>query len=190
MNIAILFLQCETISFIKYLNKSHHEEDNRKCKQLLLPKEEMDALLKDRMLVEEERVSIVPSFKIHNEEVKPRPMISKRKRDSSVCQIKYNENLVFVSVRRFCMINGSIGIGNVFETLHENIFNDIGTPYIKNISLINGSALLNRFLFKVRKLSVTNAIVTFHNSTMRPYTYKAFCHRLYCIVQPNHFEHH
>ena len=47
------------ISFIKYLNKSHHEEDNRKCKQLLLPKEEMDALLKDRMLVEEERVSIV-----------------------------------------------------------------------------------------------------------------------------------
>ena len=50
----------ETISFIKYLNKSHHEEDNWKCKQLLLPKEEMDALLKDRMLVEEERVSIVP----------------------------------------------------------------------------------------------------------------------------------
>ena len=131
----------EAISFIKYLNKSHHKEDNRKCKQLLLPKEEMDALLKDRMLVEEERVSIIPSFKIHNEKVKPRPMISKRKRDSSVCQIKYNENLVFVSVRRFCMINGSvIGIGNVFETLHENIFNYIGTPFIKNSSLINGSA--------------------------------------------------
>ena len=184
----------ETISFIKYLNKSHHEEDNRKCKQLLLPKEEMDALLKDRMLVEEERVSIVPSFKIHNEEVKPRPMIRKRKRDSSVCQIKYNENLVFVSVRRFCMINGSvIGIGNVFETLHENIFNDIGTPCIKNSSLINGSALLNHFLFKVRKLSVTNAIVTFAvNAIIQLCVHIPIKHSAtdYIVVQPNHFEHH
>ena len=112
----------ETISFIKYLNKTHHQEGNRNCKQVMLPKEEMDALLKDRILIEEVKVSVVSSYKIHNEEVKPRPMIFKTKRDSSVCQIKYNEKVLFVSVRRFCIINSSvIGIGNVFETVHGNI---------------------------------------------------------------------
>ena len=79
-----------TLSFIKYLNKTHHQEGNRNCKQVMLPKEEMDALLKDRILIEEMKVSVVSSYKIRNEEVKPRPMICKTKRDSSVCQIKYN----------------------------------------------------------------------------------------------------
>ena len=74
----------ETISY----NKTHHQEGNRNCKQVMLPKEEMDALLKDRILIEEVKVSVVSSYKIHNEEVKPQPMISKTKLDSSVCQIK------------------------------------------------------------------------------------------------------
>ena len=117
----------------------------------MLPKEEMDALLKDRILIEEVKVSVVSSYKIHNEEVKPRPMIFKTKRDSSVCQIKYNEKVLFVSVRRFCIINSSvIGIGNVFETVHGNIFDDIGTPSINNCTLSNGSGVINQFIFKVR----------------------------------------
>ena len=156
----------ETVSFIKYLNTTHHQEGNRNCKQVMLPNEEMDALLKDRILIEEVKVSVVSSYKIHNE-VKPRPMICKTKRDSSVCQIKYYEKVLFVSVRRFCIINSSvIGIGNVFETVHGNIFDDIGTPSINNYTLSNGSGVINRFIFKVRKLSVTNSIVAFTASSI------------------------
>ena len=89
-------------------------------------------------------------------------MICKTKRDGSVCQIKYNEKVLFVSVRRFGIINISvIGIGNVFETVHGNIFDDIGTQSINNCTLSNGSGVINRFIFKVRKLSVTNSIVAF-----------------------------
>ena len=184
----------ETISFIKYLNKTHHQEGNRNCKQVMLPKEEMDALLKDRILIEEVKVSVVSSYKIHNEEVKPRPMIFKTKRDSSICQIKYNEKVLFVSVRRFCIINSSvIGIGNVFETVHGNIFDDIGTPSINNCTLSNGSGVINRFIFKVRKLSVTNSIVAFTaSSIIQLCVHIPIKHSEtdYIVLQPNHFEHH
>ena len=40
----------ETISFIKYLNKSHHPEEMKECEQVKLPKEEMDALISSSIL--------------------------------------------------------------------------------------------------------------------------------------------
>ena len=63
-----------------YLNRTQHQDSNRNCKQVMLPKEEMVALQKDRVLIEEVKVSVISSYKIHNEEVKPRPMICKNKK--------------------------------------------------------------------------------------------------------------
>ena len=54
----------------------------------------------------------------------------------------------------------------MFETVHGNIFDDIGTPSINNCTLSNGSGVINRFIFKVRKLSVTISIVAFTASSI------------------------
>ena len=61
--------------------------------------------------------------------VKPRAMLSKRKWDSSVRRIKWNHTMLFVSVRRLCLINGNITgtcIDNVFQSMHHNTFDTIG----------------------------------------------------------------
>ena len=57
----------------------------KNCKQVKLPKEEMDALISSSILSPgcDMYINTVPSFKINNEEVKLRAMLSKRKWDSS-----------------------------------------------------------------------------------------------------------
>lgn len=120
-------------------------------------------------------------------------MLSKRKRDSSICQIKHNNDL-FVSVRRFCLINESvIGIGNVFQTMHENIFDTIAKPSISNPTLKNRSNLINRYMYKVKKLSVSNAVVAFTaSSIIQLCVHVPIKHSEtdFIILQPNLFEHH
>lgn len=69
--------------------------------QAELAKEEMDAVISSSISPGcHMHINTVPSIKINNEEVKPRAMLSKRKRDSSVFRIKWNHTMLFVSVRR------------------------------------------------------------------------------------------
>ena len=104
----------------------------------------MDALISSSILSPgcDMYINTVPSIKINNEEVKPRAMLSRRKRDSSICKIKWNHTMLFVSVRRLCFINGStIGIGNVFQSMHHNILDAIGKPSVNNHTLQNRSSI-------------------------------------------------
>ena len=49
--------------------------------------------------------------------------------------------MLFISVRRLCLINGSItGIGNVFQCMQHNVFDAIGKPSVKNQTLENRSS--------------------------------------------------
>ena len=60
-----------------------------------------------------------------------RAMLFNRKRDSSVFRIKWNDTMLFISVRRLCLINGSItGIGNVLQCMQHNVFDAIGKPSV------------------------------------------------------------
>lgn len=58
----------ETISFIKYLNKTHNPEEMKKCKQVKLPKEEMDALISSSILSPrcDMYINTVPSITINS----------------------------------------------------------------------------------------------------------------------------
>ena len=49
----------------------------KKCKQVLLPKDEMDALFSSRILSPgcDMHINTVPSFKFNNVEIKPRAML-------------------------------------------------------------------------------------------------------------------
>ena len=136
----------------------------KNCKQVKLPNEEMDELISSSILSPgcDMYINTVPSFKINNEEVKPRAMLSKRKLNSSVCRIKWNHTMLFVSVRRLCLINGNIiGIDNVFQSMQHNIFDAIGKPSVKIHTLQNRSSLINRYTYKVRKLSLSKIVVAF-----------------------------
>ena len=187
----------ETISFIKHLNRTHNPEVMKKCKQVLLPKDEMDALFSSRILSPgcDMHINTVPSFKFNNVEIKPRAMLFNRKRDSSVFKIKWNDTMLFISVRRLCLINGSItGIGNVLQCMQHNVFDAIGKPSVKNQTLENRSSLINRYIYKVRKLSLSNTVVAFPVTSIL----QQLCVHVpvkhsetdFILLQPNPFEHH
>ena len=153
----------------------------------------MDALITNKILStgNEMYVDTVPYFKINNELVKLRPMLSKKKGDSSVCQIRHNHTVVFFSVRRFCLINESvIGIGNVTD---ENIFDAIGKPCLNNPTLKNRSSLINKFIYKVRKISVSKTVIAFPaTNIIKQCVHIPIKHSEidFVVLQPNPFEHH
>lgn len=102
--------------------------------------------------------------------------------------------MLFVSVRRLCFINGStIGIGNVFQSMQHDILNAIGKPSVKNHTLQNRSSLINRYIYKVRKLSLSKTVVAFPvSSIIQQCVHVPLKHSEtdFVILQPNPFEHH
>ena len=135
-------------------------------------------------------INTVPSFKMNNEKVKPRAMLSKRKQDSSICRIKSNDTMFFVSVGRLCLTNGSIiGIGNVFQSMQHNILDAIGKPSVKNHTLQNRSSLI---IYKVQKLSSKTVVAFPVSSIIQRCVHVPLKHSEtdFVILQPNPFEHH
>ena len=125
---------------------------------------------------------------MNNEEVKPRAMLSKRKQDSSICRIKLNDTMFFVSVRRLCLTNGSIiGIGNVFQSMQHNILDAIGKPSLKNHTLQNRSSLI---IYKVQKLSSKTVVAFPVSSIIQRCVHVPHSETDFVILQPNPFEHH
>ena len=85
------------------------------------------------------------------------------------------------------------GIGNVFQCMQHNVFDAIGKPSVKNQTLENRSSLINRYMYKVRKLSLSNAVVAFPvTSILQQCVHVPVKHSEtdLIILQPNPFEHH
>ena len=87
----------------------------------------------------------------------------------------------------------SMGIGNVFQCMQHNVFDAIGKPSVKNQILENRSSLINRYIYKVRKLSLSNAVVAFPvTSILQQCVHVPVKHSEtdFITLQPNPFEHH
>lgn len=107
-------------------------------------------------------VTTVRQYYFNNDMVLPRAIDCKKKQDSSVCQVSYCSTFLFVSVRRLCLIdNEIIGIQDDFQKTEENIFAHIGEMTVSDATLRNKSSLINDYIYKVKKVSVSNCIVAF-----------------------------
>ena len=74
-----------------------------------------------------------------------------------------------------------------------NVFDAIGKPSVKNQTLENRSSLINRYIYKVRKLSLSNTVVAFPvTSILQQCVHVPVKHSEtdFIILQPNPFEHH
>ena len=160
-----------------------------KVKYVHLDEDERRALLRIN-IVPSEAVATVNKLKLSLQVLHIRN--EKRKRNSSVCEVKYFENsddfeLLFISVRCLCTINKNwYAIGDVLEKTQESIL-DCGDNFpcahqqIKN------------FIYKVKKMSLTKKLIAIPvGSIVRVCVHIAVKYSPidYIILQPNEYEHH
>ena len=78
--------------------------------------------------------------------------------------------------------------------MQHNVLDAIGKPSVKNQTLENRSSLINRYIYKVRKLSLSNTVVALPVTSIL----QQLCVHVpvkhsktdYIILQPNPFENH
>ena len=121
---------------------------------------------------------------------------SKKKalRCSSVCAFQHHSGMQFGSIALFCFTNGlPIAVIDIFEQTREGLLTHVGDPSLNGLGGDMEAETLNDFVFKVKKLSVSNKTVAVHVSSIVakcvhiPIKYSS-CD--YIIMIPNTFEHH
>ena len=114
------------------------------------------------------------------------------KRNSSVCEVRYTENaasfeLLFISVRRICMINNVwYAIGDVFDKTNEKILDcDDG--------VLCAHQHIEKYMHKVKKVSLTKKTIAVSiNNIISVCVHIALKYSPtdYIFLQPNEYEHH
>lgn len=114
-------------------------------------------------------------------------------RCSSVCALKHNSGMLFGSIVLFCFTDGvPIAVVDIFEQTCESPLSCLRDPSLNGLDGSQTKAL-NDFVFKVKKLSVSNKTVAVPVSSILakcihiPIKYSP-CD--YIVMIPNIFEHH
>ena len=113
-----------------------------------------------------------------------------RVRDGSICIFKYESVLQFGSIYQFCFAKGEIvAIVNLFRLSEQNLLDSV-RPTTLTLALSNS---INKFVFCVEKLSLTNQTVAIPASSIN---FKCIHIPVkgspldFIILIPNMFEHH
>ena len=115
-------------------------------------------------------------------------------RNSSVCMIRMPNEICFGSIRRFCYIGeAQVAIASLFDRTNEDILKEPRPTSILHTEDHIAARCINSFIFKVKKISLTQKMVAFSvDRLIKKCVHIPIKHSStdYIVTIPNIIEHH
>lgn len=154
--------KCENEATMTFLEKvidghSHKMGPLGRVTHMKLSKEELEALDEGGFKVMGSTLPGFPRYKGNSVFVSSKP---RNLRNSSICKIRLPSKECFGSIRKFCFVGtASVALVSVFESTGEDILKEPHHSSSLNTDDHKAAKCINSFIFKVKKISLSNKVV-------------------------------